>query len=199
MTALANRVRSGRRRRSGAGAARLVAARYAVASALGIALACPGARAAEPVALPMAGPWDMVAFEVRSWGRPVTSWRLLRNGSGSWTETVEEPGGRAPRHTAVWHEFEAGEQGYERVARELSRLPLPAPDPRGCRNLMTDLPYGTIRLTRGATTVEIAWNSGCLDADYRAFVGTLKSADSIVTGWGRAGRILRTEPLPPSR
>ncbi len=58
---------------------------------------------------------------------------------------------------------------------------------------MTDMAYGTLRLTRGAITVEIAWNSGCLDDGYRAFIETLKTADDGVAAWGRAGRILRTE------
>jgi hypothetical protein len=58
---------------------------------------------------------------------------------------------------------------------------------------MPDLPYGTIRLTRGATTLEISWNSGCMDDGYRAFIDLLKAADSLVAGWGRAGNILRTE------
>lgn len=134
----------------------------------------------------------MIALEVRSWGRPVTSWRLLQSGAGRWTETVE-----APRRSAVWHEVEVGSSGFAAVAAVLSPLPLPAPDAAACADFMPDLPYGTLRLTRGATTVEIAWNSGCLDADCRAFVQTLKAADSIVAGWGRAGRVLRVEPLQP--
>jgi len=76
---------------------------------------------------------------------------------------------------------------------------MPAPDPATCSDRMYDLPYGTIRLTRGATTVEITWNSGCMDADYRAFVAILKAVDTIVAYWGRAGRTMRTEPLEPPR
>lgn len=164
-----------------------------------VAAACPAARGAEATTLTMHGPWHMIAFEVKSWGRPVTSWRLLQDGSGSWTETIEAPGAQAPRYSGVWHEFDAGEPGYARVAAELSRLPMPAPDSAACADHIADLPYGTIRLTRGATTVEIAWNSGCMDADYKAFIHVLKAADSIVAAWGRAGRVLRTELLPPSR
>jgi len=169
------------------------------ALALFVAAGASPACGAETPGLSMDGPWDMIAFEVKSWGRPVTSWRLLRSGSGSWTEIVEERGDRAPRYSAVWHTVEAGEQGAGRVAAELSRLPMPAPDSNGCSNFMPDLPYGTLRLTRGATTLEIAWNSGCMDADYRAFVATLKAADSVVASWGRAGPVLRTEPLYQTR
>lgn len=180
-------------------AAAIAAPALNLALLLAAAAVCPAASATQAAGLPMAGPWDMIAFEVESWGRPVTAWRLLPDGSGSWTETVAERGQQPPRYSAVWHEFEAGEAGFARVARELSHLPVPAPDAGTCADYITDLPYGTIRLTRGATTVEIAWNSGCMDADYKAFIQTLKAADSIVAGWGRAGRVLGTEPLQPSR
>lgn len=106
----------------------------------------------------------MIAFEVKSWGRPVKSWTLLAD-------------------------------GYRQVETVLSRLPDPIPDYADCANRMTDLPYGTLRLTRGATTVEIAWNSGCMDDAYRAFIATLKAADAAVADWGRAGRVLRTEDM----
>lgn len=149
--------------------------------------------AAQPPTSPWSGPWDMVAFEVRSWGRPVTSWTLLADGSGSWTEAVRQEGAPPDECRLVWHEVAAGENGYRQVEKVLSRLPDPVPDYDDCTNRMTDLPYGTIRLTRGATTVEVAWNSGCLDDGYRAFVETLKAADTMVAAWGHAGRVLRTE------
>lgn len=174
---------------------RAPAASAPLALALIVVAGGPPAQAAEAAALPMAGPWDMIAFEVKAWGRQATSWRLLPNGSGSWTEVVEAGGAQAARYSTVWHEVEAGAPGFAQVVAELSRLPLPAPDSAAGANFMPDLPYGTLRLTRGATTVEIAWNTGCMDAGYRAFVQTLKVADSIVAAWGRAGRVLRTEPL----
>jgi hypothetical protein len=78
--------------------------------------------AAQPPVSRWSGPWDLMAFEVKSWGRPVTSWRLLADGSGRW--------------------FAAGEHGYRQVEAILSRLPEPIPDYDGCSNRMTDLPYG---------------------------------------------------------
>lgn len=169
------------------------------ALALFVAGVAPVAHGGETAGLSMAGPWDFIAMEVKSWGRPVTSWRLLPNGSGSWTEVVEARGEGPPGLNAVWHEVEVGEAGFGRVVAALSRMPLPAPDPARCADFMPDLPYGTVRLTRGATTLEIAWNSGCMDADYRAFIAILKAADTLVAEPGRAGRVLRTEPLEPGR
>jgi len=144
------------------------------------------------------GPWDLIAFEVKSWGQPVTSWRLLADGSGSWTETVHDDGAPPGGYRLVWHEFAAGANGYQQVESILSRLPDPVPDYADCANRMTDLPYGTIRLTRGATTVEIAWNSGCMDDGYRAFIDTLKAADTMIAARGRTGRVLRTEEIGTS-
>lgn len=140
----------------------------------------------------------MITFEVKSWGRPVTFWTLLADGSGSWTEAVTPEGAPTDEYVLVWHEFAAGDDGYAQVTNILSRLPDPAPAYDDCANPMTDLPYGTIRLTRGATTLEIAWNSGCMDENYRAFMDTLKAADTLVGGWGRAAKVLRSEVAPSS-
>jgi hypothetical protein len=187
------------RRPSLANRGRRALCRGATMTSLAVALpAGQGVRAAEPV-LPapsrLSGPWDMIAFEVKSWGRPVTSWRLLRNGKGSWTETRPKAGAPSAEQELFRHEAQAGLQGYAQIERGLARLPDPAPDARQCRHLIHDLPYGTIRLSRGATALEIEWNSGCMDEDYRVFVDILKAADPIVAKWGRAGRTLRTEPL----
>lgn len=165
-----------------------------IAASLAIAGLLPGAEGtAQPLVARWSGPWDMVAFEVLSWGHPVTSWRLLSDGSGSWTEAEHEDGAPPGDYRLVWHEFTAGEDGYRQVEAVLSRLPDQVPDYDDCTNRMTDLPYGTIRLTRGATTVEIAWNSGCMDDAYREFIEILKAADTLVAAWGRAGQVLRVE------
>lgn len=135
----------------------------------------------------------MIAFEVKSWGTPVSSWRLLSNGGGSWTETIRETNAKFGEYTLAWHEIEPNVQNYIAIERILRGLPQPAPDSQDCENFMTDMAYGTIRLTRGATTTEIAWNSGCMDEGYRAFLDTLKEADMRMRDLGRVGKVLRTE------
>ena len=57
--------------------------------------------AAQPSTGGWSGPWDLIAFEVKSWGRPVTSWRLLADGSGSWTEAVRDDGTPPGRNRLV--------------------------------------------------------------------------------------------------
>ena len=142
-------------------------------------------------------PWDFVAFEVKSWGGPVTSWRILPNGGGSWTEAIR-PEGTPPTSPAsqAWHEIEADAANYARLEAILRKLPSPAPDFNACDNFMSDMAYGTLRLTRGATTTEIAWNDGCLDDDYRAFMAVLREADEHMQALGKAAPVSRVDPPP---
>jgi hypothetical protein len=151
----------------------------------------PLARAAQ------AGPWDSIAFEVNSWGNPVTSWSVSRQYGGAWTETVGAHRAMMDDGTRVVHEVAADERKFGALSDIVARLPDPAPDYEKCRDEMTDLPYGTIRLTRGATTVEISWNSGCRDADYVAFLDVLKAADTFVAEWGKPGKVLQTQERHP--
>ncbi|BDW81692.1 hypothetical protein MACH24_11300 [Erythrobacter sp. Dej080120_24] len=141
--------------------------------------------------------WDFIAFEVKSWGETVTSWRMAPGVGGSWTEARKEAGEPLGSYTLVWHEIDADARFYSTLESVLARLHQPAPDANDCDNFMTDLAYGTIRLTKGATTTEIAWNSGCMDEDYTDFIGVLKEADTLVAEAGRKGRVLREERVAP--
>lgn len=161
-------------------------------AALAVAIA-PAALAQEPPAEPR---WDFIAFEVKGWGEPISSWRLTSQGAGSWTETRKEPGEPLGSYTLIWHEIVEDAQLYIALEKILAKLPDPAPDPNECANFMPDLASGTIRMTKGATTIEIAWNAGCMDEDYRAFLATLQESDMLVAEAGRKGRVLREERLP---
>lgn len=147
-----------------------------------------------PPAPPPPPDWDMVSLEVKSWGAPVTSWRILSNGAGSWTEAVV-PEGEHPTHPhdQAWHELEADPASYIALENVLRKLPDPAPDPDECENFMTDAPYGVLRMTKGATTTEIAWNDGCMDEDYRAFIAVLREADALIATRGKAAPVSRVE------
>ncbi|WP_324828268.1 hypothetical protein [Qipengyuania zhejiangensis] len=170
----------------------LLALRGAVFAA---ALASAGCATAQDHAPEPRPAWDYVEFEVKSWGSTVSSWRILPDGGGSWTEALREQG-QAPSVPAslAWHEITADAANFETLAAILHRLPDPAPDSQACENFMTDAPYGTLRLTRGATTTEIAWNSGCMDENYRAFMTVLKAADEHMAALGKAAPVARTDP-----
>lgn len=160
--------------------------------AAGIAATTATACAAQETIAPPPGPsFDMVTFEMKSWGEPVVSWRFTSQFGGSWTET--ERGDRLGNYTLVWHEIEPDVERYIALERILLQLPEQAPSSDDCDNFMTDLPYGTIRLTNGATTVEHAYNSGCMDEDYGAFLDLLRSANELVETWGKDAPVLRRE------
>ena len=167
------------------------------ALALGAAaIASAAAQAPEPAAAPPPPDWDMVSFEVKSWGAPIGSWRILSNGGGSWTETVRKEGAAYGDYQLAWHEIEPDAANYVALERILRKLPEPAPDSQSCDNFMTDAPYGILRLTKGATTTEIAWNDGCMDDGYRSFMGILREADEHMTALGKAAPVSRTESPP---
>lgn len=140
--------------------------------------------------------WDFIAFEAKAWGEPISSWRLTKEGGGSWTETRKSPADPLGAYTLVWHEIGDDASLYIALERILLRLPPEAPDPAACANRMTDMPYGTIRLQKGATTLELAWNSGCLDEDYQRFMAILREVDSLIAATGRVAPVLREERYP---
>jgi hypothetical protein len=141
--------------------------------------------------------WTFVAFETRSWGKVLTSWTLLSDGSGGWSKSVELLGSVSGSTSREWHEIQIDEAAQREIATIFNSLPSPIPDSNACRNFMTDMPYGTIRLTTGAVTTEIAWNAGCMDPQYRAFLDQLKAADTLVAEAGKRAPIQRTEPENP--
>lgn len=82
----------------------------------------------------------MVAFEVKSWGAPVSSWRITLQGGGSWTDVVHEEGAPLHEYAAVWHEIEPQAENYIKLEALLSKLPSVAPDSDDCQNFMNDMP-----------------------------------------------------------
>ena len=140
--------------------------------------------------------WDLVKMEANSWGRMLSGWSIGPDGSGGWWVRENADGSQAPygAYTVTYRSFEAGPEGFARVREALAAIPDPAPDPgMDCDNFMTDAVYGTLRITRQATTTETAWNEGCLDDGYVAMMDGFRAADELVEGWARAGTVSRIE------
>ena len=140
--------------------------------------------------------WDRIALEANSWGRMVSGWSIGADGSGSWWERKNVDGTMMPNgaYTIAYHSFEAGPEGFAKVKAALADIPYPAPDAsQNCENFMTDAVYGTVRMTRMASTTETAWNEGCMDDDYVAFMGKLRAASQLTEGWGKAAGVSRLE------
>ena len=163
--------------------------------AAALSLAIPASAAAKDPAFPLAGPWDSVAFELKSWGRPVVSWNLSSTGAGLLTDTVTPEGAGFGRYDLVWHQLNVGAEDYARLATILHRLPFPAPAYDKCEQRATDFPYGALTLKQGSTAVTLDFNMGCDDADYQAYVDTLKAASDLVETWAKAAPVVRTEQV----
>ena len=108
-------------------------------------------------------------------------------------ENVEPEDPQSQVQTIAYRTLEADPKRYQELEEILVGLPDPAPDSSECENFIPDLAYGTIRLTRAATTIEISWNSGCQDAAYAPFLKVLRDADTLVSGWAKDIPITRTE------
>lgn len=161
--------------------------RLRVLGALAASLVCG-------VATPAGAQWTSIAFEANSWGTPLGSWMVFAPGAaGSWREVAREDGAAPADYTIAWHDLPEDAAHWRALAATLAELPLPAPDYDDCEQQITDQPYGTIRLSRGSTTTEIAWNAGCLDDGYQAFMTVLRRADDLVAGWGKSAPVLRIE------
>lgn len=142
---------------------------------------------------PPAPSWDMIRFEVKSWGRDVYSWQFTPRYGGVHMEFAMPNKGQSQERTIAYRPLPEDESRYGDLEAIIAKLPLPAPDTTGCKDLLPDLVYGTIRLTRGATTKEISWNSSCQDKDYAMFLAVLREADTLVRVWMKDIPVARTE------
>lgn len=151
---------------------------------------------ARPAPVPPPGPeWETIAFEAKSWGAPIARWEFSANSGGVWIAIKDIEGKPVGNFTRSYHLLGKDQQRYRDLEALIRQLPFPAPDPGLCRNKMNDMAYGTLRLTKGAMTTEIAWNSGCQDEGYRRFMTTLREADELVASWGKGVPASRTETI----
>jgi len=138
-----------------------------------------------------AGPWDEVLFEMNSWGQPVTSWRLQSDGSGNWTRAERGAGVRPDDHQLTSHQINADEASVSRLQGLIEALPLAAPKGEDCVSFIADQPYGTLSLVKGSSTLVLAYNTGCRDDAYEAFLDQLRAADALVSRMSEQSPLLR--------
>ena len=163
--------------------------------AAALTFAVPASAGTKDPGFPLAGPWDSVAFELKSWGTPVVSWSLSSSGAGLLTDTVTPEGAGFGRYDLVWHQLNVGAEDYAQLATILRRLPFPAPAYDACEERATDFPYGTLTIKQGSTAVTLDFNMGCGDDDYQAYVDTLKAASDLVESWAKDTPVVRTEQV----
>lgn len=136
--------------------------------------------------------YEEVVFEAKVRGQPVAAWSIFVDGSGVWSEFRQEDGAPVSQYTRTYREIEPAIANYIGLEKILRQLPEDVPDYDKCEQRVTDAAYGTIRMASGAKTIELAWNDGCFDDDYRAFLQTLREADGYVAALGKDGEAMRT-------
>lgn len=139
---------------------------------------------------PAPPPYEAIAFELNSWGIPIDSWRIASDGSGSYSEAVRAEGASFRDYSLERHDLALSPRQFADAARIAASLP-PQPDEDGCRSRVTDMPYGTLRLTREGVTQEIRFSSNCRDAGNLAFIGKLQELDALVGAWGKQAPVTR--------
>ena len=137
--------------------------------------------------------WDMIHFEVKSWGGRVYAWQFTPQYGGVHMKNVQPDPSNPNQRATAYKTLDQNMQRYGALEAIIARLPTPAPDSSICEDFMSDDAYGTLRLTRGATTTEIAWNAGCKDEAYATFMTFLREADDLVGSWVKDVPVSRTE------
>lgn len=137
-----------------------------------------------------------VSFEANSWGKPLTTWVISHDGTGTWTK-AEPFSGKSTPAVGETHSVTVPAGGLVRLDAILSKLPDTPPSDDNCKNRVTDMPYGKLAFSGGGQGGEkvYAFNLGCLDPAYRAFLDRLREADELVATWGRAGPLVSKGPI----
>lgn len=127
---------------------------------------------------------------MRSWGNVITEWSVSSSGDGFWSgqSGMAKAGGSVP--PMIKHDLTVGPAKFRELEAMVRKLPSPAPNSSPCKQFMTDQPYGTIRMTSGATTTEIGWNAGCMDKTYLAFLNPLRAVNDTVKSWGEKSPVI---------
>jgi hypothetical protein len=142
-----------------------------------------------------AAPVAAVAFRISSWGRPIDSWEVRADGSASHVAMVSDEGAPFTTYRLEHREFTITPEDYARVVALAGELPQPRPSRDECEERVTDMPYGALELDKGGAREEIAFDVGCRDAAYQAFVDKLQAMDGLVTEWAKPHAPARIEQV----
>lgn len=138
---------------------------------------------------------DSIGFAISSWGRPIDSWEVHADGTAQHVKRVSDEGASFRTYRLEYREFAVAPADFRRLAAIAAKLPQPRPTRDECEELATDMPYGTLSLSRGGRTEEVRFDVGCLDAPYKAFVGQLRAMDELVTSLAEQRPATRVEQV----
>jgi hypothetical protein len=98
-------------------------------------------------------------------------------------------------HKIEHRDFTVDAAAFAKLAALAAQLPEPRLRREDCEERATDLPYGTLRLSRVGTEEAIGFDTGCLDPNYRRFVGQLQAMDELVDAWAETHPADRVEDV----
>jgi len=136
--------------------------------------------------------YEAIAFDINSWGRPIGSWEVHADGT---VRHHKSEGSVFAAHRIEHRDFTVDSAAYARLAAIAAALPHPRLRRDDCKERAMDLPYGNLRLTRGASEEAVAFDVGCRDARYQAFVGQLQAMDDLVGEWAEQHPVDRFEDV----
>ena len=134
-------------------------------------------------------------FTMNSWGQPLAAWSVKPDGSGTWADSQPRNGNFTDR-MIILHTLPADPAAAAALAQILARLPATPPTADGCRERITDQPYGELILPRSAGTTTYRYDAGCLDAPYAAYIQVLRQANEHVAARGRVAPVSPPQPPP---
>ena len=142
-----------------------------------------------------AAEYDSIGFAISSWGRPIDSWQVRADGTARHVKRVSDEGADFRTYRLEHREFTVPPADFRRLAAIAAKLPQPRPARDECKERATDMPYGTLSLSRDGGTEEVRFDVGCRDAPYQAFVGRLRAMDELVTEWAEGRPAIQVEQV----
>ena len=149
-------------------------------------------------AQPALAGFEAIGFEINSWGRPIDRWDVSADGTAHYVEAAFDEGADFYTYRLEHREFTLAPTEWARLAALAAQLPQPRPDRADCKQRMTDMPYGTVRVSSGGTEQATAFDVGCRDKRYQAFVEQLRAMDALVAAQAKAHPVIRVEQVKGS-
>jgi hypothetical protein len=125
----------------------------------------------------------VIGMEVKSWGRPAFQWQVDGEGSGTFIEAAQVPGGAFGDYDLLSRPISAGRSGYAKLDSILQPAARYAGKPLPCASRATDLPYGSVTWREGESTRTLTFDSGCDHAGAEEAYKALSLARDLVRGW----------------
>ena len=151
-----------------------------------------GCQTAPPAPPETAASPDRIAFEMKSWGAPVHSWSVAADGSAT---SVTRTGSLFPPYVLEHRRFVLPAAELARLQKLAGEVPNPPPSDDGCKNRITDAPYGSLTLWKGPMVQTLPFYAGCFDQPYARYVAHLKAMDDLVLDIGENTSVERREEV----